>query len=585
VVKSWRIIGLGLIATIFIITTMVAIHSVRQHVIEIKESFVTERWWAANQLEKEMLRLQNSLSYFILQPTDNNVNKVIIRFEVLWSRANIILEGVNSRTTEAIEINHLLISTTKKIKQFLAQQEDSFYGLNQDKASVLIQDLSLLSPKIASNVQNQFHMMTNIERLEREDLQRFFFQVIILLVAISILAMGYTIIFLNELKRNKRLVILAQQSTQAKSTFLAKVSHEIRTPLNCILGVIQIFEQRNFDDETRNYLNDVHYSSRMLLASINDLLDFTKLEYGGDKLKFTPVTMKQLLPEILGPLAHLAKAKSITLEHAINPAVPNIILLDQQRISQVITNLVSNAIKFTESGKVKVELNFKPQQGRLSFKCIDSGIGIAPNDAKKIFIPFQQADNSTTREFRGTGLGLTISKQLIEKMSGEIGLYALDQNKSETGSCFWFEIPVDEAPQLTIDPETLQQKYLPLQGCNILVAEDNPLNQKIITVFLEQAGATVTLAADGVIVVSLFKAGFNFELILMDCQMPNMDGYQASREIREIDASIPILAVTAHSFEEEKIKCFEAGMTGFITKPLNKALLYKTILEATDRTF
>jgi len=584
VVKSWRIIGLGLIATIFIITTMVAINSLRQHVIEVKGSFVAERWWAASRLEREMLRLTNSLSTYIYRPAVGNADEIVIRFEVLWSRADIILEGVNSQTTEAIEINHPLMSSTKKLKAFLAQQEDSFYDLNQDKAIVLNQKLMMFYPEIFSTVQNQFHMVTNIERLEREELQRFFTQVIILLIVISVLAAGYTVLFLTELKRNKKLVILAQQSTQAKSTFLAKVSHEIRTPLNCILGVLQIFEQRNFDDETRNYLNDVNYSSRMLLASINDLLDFTKLEYGGDKLVYTPVEMKQLLPEILGPLTHLAKAKRLTLEHSINTAVPKIILLDQQRISQVITNLVSNAIKFTECGKVKIEVNFKPQNGRLSFKCIDSGIGISSNNAKKIFTPFQQADNSTTREFGGTGLGLTISKQLIEKMSGEIGLYTLDKNKHNTGSCFWFEIPVDEAPKFTIDPKTLLQKHLPLQGCNILVAEDNPFNQKIITVFLEQAGAKVTLAADGLIVVSLFKTSFNFELILMDCQMPNMDGYQASREIRKIDASIPILAVTAHSFEEEKVKCFEAGMTGFITKPLDKALLYKTIMEATDRT-
>ena len=143
-------------------------------------------------------------------------------------------------------------------------------------------------------------------------------------------------------------------------------------------------------------------------------------------------------------------------------------------------------------------------------------------------IPCQQDDDSTARECSVTCLGLNISKQLIEKMSGEIGLYALEKKKHDTGSCFWFEIPDDEAPKFTIDPKTLLQKHLPLQGCNILVAEDNPLNQKIITVFLEQAGAKVTIAADGLLVVSLFKAGFNFELILMDCQMPNMNGYQSS---------------------------------------------------------
>jgi signal transduction histidine kinase/ActR/RegA family two-component response regulator len=585
--KSWRIIGLGLIATIFITSTIVAISSLQQQMSKVKGSFVIERWWVAGRLEQETLRLKNSLASYINMPEKDITDEVIIRFEVLWSRANITLEGVNIRQTDVIKVNHDLILSAKKLKALLTHREKFIYDLSIDKAVVLRRELSKIYPDIVAAAQEQFHSVAKVDRLEREGLKIFFTKIIILLIAISILAIAYTVLFLIELKRNKILIVVAEQATQAKSTFLAKVSHEIRTPLNCILGVMQIFENHKFDDETQDLLDDVHQSSHMLLASVNDLLDYSKLEYGGDKLLFSPVKMNELLPQILGPLVHLANAKKITLEQSIDPALPDIVLLDQQRISQVITNLVSNAIKFIRNGRVKVKVGYNPKKRRLLFKCYDSGIGISPSDATKIFAPFQQANNSTTREFGGTGLGLTISKQLIEKMSGEIGAYALDKNEQDEknmGNCFWFEIPVDKAYEFVIDSAELEQSCSLLKDLNILVAEDNLLNQKVIATLLKQVGAQVTLAADGVIAVSLFKTSSDFDLVLLDCQMPNMDGYEACRQIRKNNANIPILAVTAHSFEEEKTKCFEAGMIGFITKPLNKALLYKTILEAMENS-
>lgn len=243
------------------------------------------------------------------------------------------------------------------------------------------------------------------------------------------------------------------------------------------------------------------------------------------------------------------------------------------------TNLISNAIKFTQEGEVTINWHYDPSQKVLLFECIDSGVGINPIDAERIFHPFQQADNSTARKFGGTGLGLTICKQLIDKMSGEIGAYAMKGGQS--GTCFWFQIPV-EITHLDEIEDAAQISTLslaPLKNCKILVAEDNLVNQKIIMVFFSQVEANITFAADGAIALEQFKSSADFDIVLMDCQMPVMDGYQASIEIKKINPSVPIIAITANSFEEEKQQCRDAGMTGFVSKPLDKELLYRTIIQ------
>ncbi len=372
--------------------------------------------------------------------------------------------------------------------------------------------------------------------------------------------------------------IEAEKSELAKGQFLATMSHEIRTPMNGVLGINQLLAATKLNQEQQDYVNTMTHSGQTLLAIINDILDFSKMSAGEMQLHSKDFDLKELVNETVNLLVEVALEKQIMLLRDIANDCPNMLKGDNHRLQQVLFNLLGNAIKFTHQGQVKLQVKIKSLNDdnvRLLFEITDTGIGISPEKLSKLFTPFTQADSSITRDFGGTGLGLTISKNIVEMMDGEINV----KSTPDVGSIFSFELPffiVSHAETSIID-----NKFddLNISKKHILLVEDNRINQKVASLMLKSLGCELTLACNGQEAIEYFENG-QFDLILMDCQMPVMGGLEATKKIRQLESGasyIPIIAVTANAMESDKESCIAAGMDDFITKPLDKVELTKKI--------
>jgi signal transduction histidine kinase/ActR/RegA family two-component response regulator len=418
------------------------------------------------------------------------------------------------------------------------------------------------------------------------------------LVAAGILLLGLGLALWNGstlrrleavLEDNRDARIRAEAANQAKSSFLANVSHEIRTPMNGVVGMTQLLEQSELSPEQREYVRTISRSGDHLLALINDILDFSKIEAGKLTLERVAIDLRAVVSDVCGALKTLSSAKQLHFEYRVDGSVPERVWGDHLRLRQVLVNLVSNAIKFTESGSVSVEvrLESRGEPGRVCFEVRDTGIGISDAQRKALFRAFTQADTSTTRRYGGTGLGLAICKQLVELMNGELDV----ESAPGKGSRFWFVLPLPaapasstrppaEAPQGVAAPPRVVAPQAPNAdgSVHLLVVDDNELNREVLAHLARKLGYTVELAAGGQEAVERVAAGQEFSAILMDCQMPDVDGYQATRAIRKLQveserARTPIVAVTAHALQGEQEKVLDAGMDDYMTKPVRQETL------------
>jgi two-component system, sensor histidine kinase len=368
----------------------------------------------------------------------------------------------------------------------------------------------------------------------------------------------------------------AEMASRAKSDFLANMSHEIRTPMNGILGMSELLSETRLSEEQHSFVAAIRGSADNLLAIINDILDLSKIESG--KLELSP-TVFALRDWIRGPmelLAARAAQKRIALCCDVAAAVPDRLIGDPLRLQQVLLNLLGNALKFTEVGAVGLEVSAEPSTSGdvlLKFEVKDTGIGIPPEKQESIFQAFTQGDGSVARRFGGTGLGLTISSRLVSLMGGRIRV----ESAPGIGSCFHFtaRFGVAEelaAPSLAPSPVEMDLPERPCGPLRILLAEDNPVNQLLATKLLEKHGHVVWLASNGKEAVDEMAAGSVFDLILMDVQMPEVSGYEATQQIREMERGtprhIPIIAMTAFAMAEDRERCLAAGMDSYISKPI-----------------
>lgn len=374
----------------------------------------------------------------------------------------------------------------------------------------------------------------------------------------------------KELEREKN---RAQNATKAKSQFLANMSHEIRTPINGVIGMSYLLLQTTLSDKQRKYLEKIDDSAKSLLNIINDVLDFSKIEAGKFTIEKIEFNLQESIKKVINHLELLAHEKNININVKYGEGIGKYFLGDALRISQVLTNLLGNAIKFTHDGSINIYVT-KLENEKFRFEVKDSGIGLSEKEQKKLFISFSQADDSTTRKYGGTGLGLAISKQLVELMGGKIWV----ESKEGVGSSFIFEIELREIePQLSkSSDEKVEFDKSILDAKKILIAEDNHTNQLVLLGLLEDYVKEIDIANNGQEAVDMFEKG-KYELIIMDLQMPVMDGYEATRLIRNIDRDIPIIALTANTMKEEIQKTKAVGINEHLVKPLNMEKLFTTL--------
>jgi PAS domain S-box-containing protein len=371
----------------------------------------------------------------------------------------------------------------------------------------------------------------------------------------------------------------AEQANRAKSLFLANMSHEIRTPMNGVIGFTNLLSKTSLDEKQSEYVNTINTSVHDLLTIINDILDFSRIESGKMNLQLEAVNISECLNSVTRLFSASAKIKLLKLECHLDKDLPEYIVADPLRLRQIVSNLIGNAIKFTDSGSISLNAERVKTNGsdELRIEVIDSGRGIADKEKNRLFESFTQANHPIHKTESGTGLGLAISKQLIELMQGKIGV----KDNQLKGSTFWINVPItetNERPAAKKESRITVTDNNQYSGLNVLVADDNAINRKLITTLLGQRGITTIEAEDG---SSALKSALtdDFDLILMDIRMPELNGIEVTEKLRaeKPDSHTPIIALTAHALPHEQETFLDAGMDACITKPVLDHQLFELI--------
>jgi len=380
-------------------------------------------------------------------------------------------------------------------------------------------------------------------------------------------------------KRLRQAQEVAESANSAKGLFLANMSHEIRTPLGAIMGFLDLMKDSTTSpDEFQNYIGVMERNSRQLLRIVDEVLDLSKIEAGKFLVESVPFSLEELLTDIHALMAFKAKEKGLLYTQRMSQHRPDRVVGDPIRVRQILINVIGNAIKFTDRGFVSVDIAFAGDLLMISVE--DTGCGISPQTAKRLFRPFSQADSSTTRLYGGTGLGLTLTMRLCQALGGN---FILDRSEVGQGSKFVATLqlkPVIETPAENKATDSCPSVNGLFDGVRVLVIDDSLDNQELIGIMLSRMGAKIDVAVNGSEALERAPKG-NYDLLLMDIQMPVMDGHEATRRLRGMGFRKPILALTAHAMKEERCRCQESGFSGFMSKPINKDDLIKAMLEWT----
>lgn len=524
---------------------------------------VTDRVVARRSLEETMERLNLALEAANMGTWELKIGTG----EVIWSK----------RTRELFGINH-------ENKIFLNEIIPNIHAEDRDRVNAAI--AAAIDPNGSGHYDIRYRIVRSENDIRWVSLlgKTFFAETPNGRVATrfsgTVLDVTDTMLAEQQLKEAKR---RAEIASEAKSSFLANMSHEIRTPLGAIMGFVNLLGDESLERQDMvDYLGVVERNSTQLLRIIDDILDLSKVEAGMIVIEHIDFSLLEVLADFSSLMGFRARENGIDFVVRAETAIPDPVLSDPTRIRQILNNIVGNAIKFTSRGRV--ELNVSYADNFLTFKIIDTGRGISADQVKDLFQPFAQADASTTRKFGGTGLGLVLTRKLCEVLGGD---FWLEHSELGKGSTFVARIRVDvpERSKLVVSSDfsfttevvpLKDQRKSTLQGMKILIVEDSPDNRLLIRVLLTRFGAEVSLAGDGVEGVAAALRE-DFDVVLMDVQMPRMDGYAAVRELRERSYTKPIIALTAHAMKEEREKCLEAGYTEFLTKPINQVELIDTV--------
>lgn len=541
-------------------------------------------WGQAEQTMEQLIAISDKLHTMIVSKTATQaqVDKELERAEIINRKLTRLEDdfsftlGEGSRWLENIVLRLLLtlsltIGTTsilitisvsrsieKGIKAIIDGASLISKGLLDTRVSVYSRDeIGLLATSFNQMIDTLEHNMRDIRELKEAE---------------------------EKLKKEKE---RAEASEKAKQLFLAKMSHEIRTPMNAILGFARLLEESLETKEQQEYIHIIIKSGDDLLVILNDILDFSRMEAGKIVFENTPFNLRDIIHTTVLMMEPKSKQKGVLLKYHTDNRIPGMIVGDAVRLNQILLNLVSNAIKFTEKGEINISVNWVEESDdtiTLDFGVRDTGIGIPFEKQGKIFESFEQATNDTARKFGGSGLGLSIVKQLVDLQNGEIFL----NSEPGSGSDFRFKLSFlkTEDKINSIIPAQSGEMAKKGLGICVLIAEDNMINQMLVTKVLKNQGFETDVAENGLITLEK-HTNKNFDIILMDLQMPEMDGYETTRKIRGLETNkkdIPIIAMSAHTFKGEYDNCIKCGMNDFISKPFDAKELYEKIYRFVRKT-
>ena len=379
------------------------------------------------------------------------------------------------------------------------------------------------------------------------------------------------------LSENERLLTIAKEANRAKSAFLANMSHEIRTPLGAMLGFAELAADPNTTaEENKRFISTIIRNGQQLLRIVDEILDLSKVESEKIQIEKVPFSVKKLMSEISALLVMKAKEKGLALNITVSPEIPDLILSDPTRLRQILLNVIGNAIKFSEQGEISVQAFVQDVLGKkhIYFEVSDTGIGISREQSEDLFQAFAQADNSTTRKFGGTGLGLFLSRRLARLMNGDV---TLKTSTPGAGSCFLVSIEMETSPSPDVtvthgvNPAVVFDNKAPIKS-KALIVDDSADNRELLATYLSRISVDFDTAENGMQAVQMAEKN-QYDMIFMDIQMPEMDGYEAVKILREKKHFENIVALTAHAMKGDKERCLEAGFTDYLCKPLDRAAL------------
>jgi signal transduction histidine kinase/DNA-binding response OmpR family regulator len=578
----WSLIGILAVVAFLGITaiTSLKISKVQQELREASRYNVT---WSASQANNELLKLQERIAAFGLSSIEVSLDEVETRFQVLESRLEMLGSGPfqnfvrdNPKHQEILEhfraaIDELRPILTRLETSHIPQVYKILGPLQVDMASLASSANRWSGDRIAEDQRELIRLHWLASGLMGG--------LALCGATLSLLLIGRNRMLRRAHEKLQVAKTSAQAALQVKTDFLAMMSHELRTPLNGIIGFADLLIETDLNDQQKHYAKLVRDSGRSLLVIVNDVLDFSKIEAGRLTLKIKPLDVCHLAESCCRLMEHVAAEKGLALSCELAPGLPAWVVGDKQRLRQILLNLLNNAVKFTEKGSITLVVAKTAEGGpnRIRFAVEDTGIGIPEDKHGLLFERFAQLDSSKTRAFGGTGLGLAISKRLVEMMGGRIGM----TSTPGAGSTFWFELPLPEtaAPARVGERSPVPITERQSRPARILLAEDLKANQILVTAILKRAGYQVDVAETGEAAVEAVQRQ-NYDLVLMDVQMPAMDGLEATRLIRALAgtvANIPIVALTASVLEQDVEACRAAGMDDFVAKPVDRDALLAAV--------